>query len=157
MNKKLKLTDMTGVWSGKNQLWHPPDPVQSSRAEAKVSSAARDGVVVITYSWQHAGQTEEGLLAIRTDPNPVDTDAVWFDSWHTCHKFMQFCREPDFQDHLLAVRGTYAVPSGPDWGWRILLHSDETDRFVIRMYNVTPDGGESLAVETAYVREGLES
>jgi hypothetical protein len=33
------------------------------------------------------------------------------------------CRGPVQLDPLLSVRGYYAAPPGPDWGWRIDLQS----------------------------------
>ena len=56
-------------------------------------------------------------------------------------------------DTRLSVRGTYAAPPGPDWGWRIdVTPAGDTLRVV--MYNVWPQeqgGKEELAVEAEYV------
>ena len=51
----------------------------------------------------------------------------------------------------LAVKGTYAAPPGPDWGWRIEITPDEGTLRVV-MFNIWPEGKEALAVETVYTR-----
>jgi hypothetical protein len=55
----------------------------------------------------------------------------------------------------LSVRGSYAAPPGPDWGWRIdVIAGGEKLRIV--MFNVWPQehgGKEDLAVEAVYARE----
>jgi hypothetical protein len=53
-----------------------------------------------------------------------------------------------------SVRGTYAAPPGPDWGWRIDVTPDG-DKLRIEMHNVWPEeqgGKEELAVEAVYGR-----
>lgn len=54
----------------------------------------------------------------------------------------------------VALRGTYAAPPGPDWGWRIdLIPTAATLRIVL--HNVFPagmGGQEAVAVEAEYTR-----
>lgn len=152
MEKKLQLTDLVGEWSGLNRLWvFPGDPVRESNTNASVVLAARGALVSITYNWNYEGKPQEGILLVRTDPDPEDAVVVWFDSWHTGNQFMLFQRGEE-QEGLLSVRGSYSAPPGPDWGWRIVLDSGNRDTFHILMYNITPDGEEALAVEARYTR-----
>jgi hypothetical protein len=64
------------------------------------------------------------------------------------------CSGPKPGGSTLSVRGTYAAPAGPDWGWRIDVTSDRDEmRFV--MHNVWPQeqgGKEELAVAAVYQR-----
>ena len=53
-------------------------------------------------------------------------------------------------DGAIAVRGSYAAPPGPDWGWRIVIRPAGKPALHIVMYNVTPGGQEALAVEATY-------
>lgn len=57
-------------------------------------------------------------------------------------------------DGVASVQGRYAAPPGPDWGWRITLTPSSDAAFVLRMFNITPDGTEMLAVEAPYTRRG---
>jgi hypothetical protein len=61
---------------------------------------------------------------------------------------------PDPGWPALSVRGTYAAPPGPDWGWRIDVTPGGEGLRVI-MHNVWPEeqgGKEELAVEAVYAR-----
>lgn len=152
MNETAKLTEFVGQWSGMNRLWvFPGDPVRESETNASIVFAARGTLALITYTWAYEGKAQEGVLMMRTDPNPEDVQVMWVDSWHTSNKFMQFHSQED-KEGLVAVHGTYAAPPGPDWGWRIVLKSDNTNEFHIVMYNITPDGQEALAVDARYKR-----
>jgi hypothetical protein len=85
--------------------------------------------------------------------------ASWIDSWHMAHQMM-VCRGSLRPDGTLAVQGAYAAPSGPDWGWRIVLDAREPDILRMTMINISPDtqgtpfarGEERLAVEAAFTR-----
>jgi hypothetical protein len=54
----------------------------------------------------------------------------------------------------IAVAGSYAAPPGPDWGWRIEIGPEREGGLSLRMFNVTPEGREDLAVEAHYLRSG---
>ncbi len=152
MNERAKLTELVGRWSGVNRLWvMPGDPVRESETSASVAVAARGALASITYTWAYEGKPQEGVLMVRTESDPDDVGVVWVDSWHTGNKFMLF-RNEGGKEGLVEVRGTYAAPPGPDWGWRIVLGADSADEFRIVMYNITPDGQETLAVEARYTR-----
>jgi hypothetical protein len=54
---------------------------------------------------------------------------------------------------VIDVRGTYAAPPGPDWGWRIQIEAElQAGLLVLLMYNVHPDGKEDLAVQATHRR-----
>ena len=55
---------------------------------------------------------------------------------------------------------SYAAPTGPDWGWRTVIAPEGAgagagagaDAFSIVMYNISPDGEETLAFRNDYAR-----
>jgi hypothetical protein len=52
------------------------------------------------------------------------------------------------------VRGSYAAPPGPDWGWRTDV-TPNAERLRVVMHNVWPEaqgGKEELAVEAVSTR-----
>ena len=53
---------------------------------------------------------------------------------------------------MIDLRGSYRVPSSPDWGWRTVIEPGESDTLRLIMYNVTPDGREELAVEATFAK-----
>ena len=117
---------------------------------------------------KHVELTEEGVRTVTTCANDLgaaiqDTFATdgaagavtarWTDTWHTGNQPMA-CSGPRPAGTTLSVRGTYAAPPGPDWGWRIDVAADG-ERLRIVMYNVWPQeqgGKEELAVEAVYER-----
>ena len=82
-----------------------------------------------------------------------DRDVVtahWFDSWHTGNKVMQL-EGAAGSDGAVIMRGTYAAPPDPDWGWTIRIEPGR-DRFRMIMHNISPEGSAALAVEAEYER-----
>jgi hypothetical protein len=56
------------------------------------------------------------------------------------------------EGHAIDVRGAYPTGGGaPDWGWRTRLEATATT-WAMTMFNVSPDGDETLAVNARYER-----
>lgn len=154
MNVRDRLLDLAGDWVGTNRLWlTPDDPVRVSETRASIVRAAGRGFALIRYGWEESGQSQDGVLTIRTSPEPDALDMVWIDSFHTGGRFMAFKREADGGRSISAL-GSWPAPPGPDWGWRIVVNAVSAGEFAILMYVITPDGAEGLAVEAKYSRVG---
>lgn len=152
MSVRARIAELVGEWSGTNRLWlTPADPVRESETTASVALAARGAFATIRYTWADAGEPQDGVLLVRIAPEPSPLDMVWIDSWHTGGKFMEFRSEED-RDGSMSALGSYAAPPGPDWGWRIVVAAEAETGIQITMYNVSPVGNETLAVEAKYIR-----
>jgi len=57
-------------------------------------------------------------------------------------------------DGVITLVGSYEAPPGPDWGWRTVIEPVTDDSFKLLMYNITPEGEETIAVENRYSRAG---
>ncbi len=148
----MKLTEWVGEWSGTKRLWFTPDePAKESSSSASIFLAAGDACVVFRYMWAFDGKPQDGILLVRTHPEKSKLDMVWIDSLHTGGNFMEFHGE-ESSDGSISALGSYSAPQGPDWGWRIVLDLDAGPGIQIRMFNITPDGDEALAVEMSYTR-----
>lgn len=102
------------------------------------------------YTWAYRDAPQEGSFLIGHDAGAGEATAHWIDTWHMNDKVMA-CRGPAEPGAALSLRGSYACPPGPDWGWRtVITLGDRILRIV--MYNVTPEGQEALAVEAEYGR-----
>jgi len=152
MSVPSALRDLAGEWAGENRLWLcTEEPARHSQATASVALAAQGRFATIRYTWAEEGQPQDGLLLLGMDPRRETWEAAWIDSWHMGDKIM-LCRGAADAGGAISVRGAYAAPPGPDWGWRIEIHAEAADRFEMIMYNISPEGEEALAVEARYTR-----
>jgi hypothetical protein len=151
MSVPTPLIALAGKWQGTNKLWmYPEAPVKESDSMLEISPAAMGKFASLHYTWAEEGQAQEGLLLVGSEVE-AQAQVVWVDAWHMQDKMM-ICLGSMESNGGFSVRGTYAAPPGPDWGWRITLEAQEAGNLCLRMYNQTPDGLEALAVETIYRR-----
>lgn len=141
---------LAGAWAGTSRLWLPPaeEPYESSTT-ATLSPIVGGKFVQLGYTWAFEGEAQEGVLLIGHEPEHGAVTVVWADSWHMGNKFM-LC-QGQIENNQIVVRGSFAVESGPDWGWRIELEVVR-ETLHMRMYNVEPAGDEMLGVKAIYTR-----
>ncbi len=144
------LAELTGRWQGTNHLWlDPNEPARESMATAVCQPVAQGKFFNLHYTWAEDGQPQDGVLLLGQSQEQLS--AAWVDSWHMHDKMMQ-CTGTAAAD-AVSVQGSYAAPPGPDWGWRITLQPQSADQFRLIMYNITPAGEDTLAVEAVFSRE----
>jgi len=144
-----KLSAIEGSWSGTNRLhlgdWSPEEPILESEATAEVSKRAGGQFLEISYTWKYKGETKEGVILLGTEPKSGTVKASWTDSWHMAHQLMN-CEGREMEHGGVDVNGTYKVEGHPEWGWRTeIIPEDNSFRYL--MFNVSPEGEESIAVE----------
>ncbi len=146
------LIDCTGTWNGINTL---QDPHTNAPAEsvsmARVTPVLDGRFVRFDYTWSYEGKPQTGSLLFGFDQKEQIYSAYWIDSWHMGNKAME-CRGLAQEGGIISVRGSYAAPPGPDWGWRIDLFPVDGITLKMVMYNIWPEGQEDLAVEAEYTR-----
>jgi hypothetical protein len=148
-----RLTDLVGAWSGTSRLWlMPGDPGHDSDSTAQVEAVAQGQFFVLRYTWAFEGDPHDGMIVFPSGASETSTRSVWLDSWHMADAVMvcDTTRDGD----VVSLHGSYAAPPGPDWGWRIEIEPGEGSSLVVRMFNITPDGEEALAVLAEYERAG---
>ncbi|MDF9750331.1 DUF1579 family protein [Arthrobacter sp. ES3-54] len=132
------MTPLLGTWQGQNRSRiMPTDDYRDSAATAAVQVTAAY-FASLAYTWSDGESPQEGLLLVAggaSDAEPAA--AVWVDSWHTGKALMQFSGTVD-GDGVLRLNGSYAAPTGPDWGWQIHIHPGEGQGGRITMHNVVP-------------------
>jgi hypothetical protein len=144
------LAVCTGRWIGRNRLQDPHANIaDDSAATAVLTSILNGRFLRFDYTWTYKGAPQEGSLLISGDKAAAVT-AYWIDSWHMGDLAMT-CRGSVEADGVVSLRGSYAAPPGPDWGWRIDLTSKDGKLRMV-MFNIWPDGREELAVEADYSR-----
>jgi Protein of unknown function (DUF1579) len=156
MNFYEILNKSVGKWSGINRLhtpWIEENPVRESNSTAVIELTARGRFLKIEYDWTFEYALQEGLILIGNENESDSIKAFWIDSWHLSDKFM-VSEGRLGADDIISLKGFYTVPENPDWGWRTIIEPKSEDSFKILMFNVSPEGEETLAVEMMFKRQG---
>ncbi len=152
MNMLDRLAACAGTWRGTNRLHDPnTNKPEDSSSTVIVTPMLAGRFVRLDYTWAYQGRAQEGSLLLGSDADAGAVTAHWIDTWHMGDKVMA-CRGPAPDDATLSVRGSYAAPPGPDWGWRIDLTPAVGATLRLLMFNIDPDGREEPAVEATYTR-----
>ncbi|MDZ4811297.1 MAG: DUF1579 family protein [Pseudomonadota bacterium] len=153
---KLSTTPMywIGSWVGTNRLWMDGSrsPALSSESRAQIAPEANGNFLHMRYRWQYEAVEQEGCLLLGNQNASDAITAAWCDSFHMSGKLM-FCTGSVNASGDVDMRGSYAAPPGPDWGWRISLSMASADRLCMQMFNIDPHGLEELAVKADYLRD----
>ena len=145
-----RLAACAGRWQGSNRLHDPHTGKPEDSASAAALTTLLGGRFVrLDYDWSYQDARQEGSLLIGHQSDRGRATAHWIDSWHMSDGVMA-CEGAVDTDGTIDVRGGYAAPPGPDWGWRIIVSPAGGTALHIVMYNVTPEGEEALAVEVTY-------
>lgn len=147
----------TGNWQGTSRLHDPitelPEDSASSlmiqNADASAEAEGDAPATLIGYTWAYQGAPQQGTLLLYA--KATNPRAQWLDTWHTGGEPMPLDTESD-SETALSLRGSYAAPPGPDWGWRIVLEP-RSETLQLRMDNITLDGEALVAVEATYRRD----
>jgi hypothetical protein len=137
----MVLAKLRGRWSGTNKLWFE-DLSRPEVSDATVTVSPER----IVYSWAYQGKPQSGTIDLSRTGE--EWRASWLDSWHT-HMPMR-CVGANEGGKLILLGG-YRMQDA-DWGWRIELALDLLGRFFMRMFNIDPEGRETLAVELDCLR-----
>lgn len=154
MDALERLAACAGTWRGTSTLQDPMSgKADESPSAATVTPVLGGRFVRLDYTWSYDGKPQEGSLLVGLDRKAGTASAHWIDSWHMGSKVMALGGPAGDGGGALVVRGTYAVPNHPDWGWRIDLLAEDGEALRVVMYNVWPEGKqEDLAVEAVYTR-----
>jgi hypothetical protein len=139
-----------GNWHGTNRLQDPnTNAPDESPSTATVVLMLGGKFVRIDYTWVYQGTPQAGSLLIGYESQANLATAVWIDTWHVGDTIM-VCKGNADADGAISVRGAYAAPGGPDWGWRTVIRPSAGRSLHVVMHNISPDGQEYLAVEADY-------
>ena len=146
------LAARAGCWHGSNRLHDPYSGKPEDSASSAVLTPLLGGLFIrLDYDWSYRGARQEGSLLIGCQPDHGRMSVHWIDSWHMSHDVLG-CTGAVEESGDVDVRGSYAVPPGPDWGWRIVIRLAEPAALHVVMHNVTPGGEEDVAVEATFTR-----
>jgi hypothetical protein len=153
MSVRPSLAELAGSWKGNYRLHTSrlPQTTHDSESKCNVDLRVNGQFLAIEYDWVYEDKRQEGVLIVGCDEASDAVQAIWSDSWHMSHKFM-ICDGTIDDGGKVNMIGSYSAPEGPEWGWRIEL-APEKDSLRIKMFNISPEGDEEIAVESNYSRE----
>ena len=152
MSKLAGLAACAGNWRGVNKLWYPENEApKESAATAKVTPVLGGKFLRFDYTWGFEGTEQEGSFLIGCQSKTGALTGQWIDSWHMGEAVMS-CSGDCPSGETLVVRGSYAAPPGPDWGWRIEITPNEGRTLLMRMFNISPGGQDMAAAEASFER-----
>jgi Protein of unknown function (DUF1579) len=150
VNPVESLAACAGSWRGANTLQDPNTGKPEESPSTVTVTPVLDGRFVrLDFTWAYQGKPQEGSLLVGFDPKSGEVSGHWIDSWHMGRAVLA-CKGTAAEG-TIAVRGSYAAPPGPDWGWRIEI-TPGSEALRITHTNIDADGTEDLAVEGIYSR-----
>lgn len=105
----------------------------------------------VDYTWSYQGKPQAGSFLVGFHAKANAVSAYWIDTWHMGHLGME-CRGTLDKAGGASLRGSYAAPPDPDWGWRTEIIPDGIRSLRVTMHNISPDGRKEIAVEAEYTR-----
>lgn len=151
------FNDCAGEWKGTTRLylsWPPErEDVSESRLEARVELGGL--ALSVRYTWAFEGRPQEGLMVVTLDRKTGQATGAWADTFHQQPALMALAGA--LQEDGVSMRGEYAAPEGPPWGWRIALRWQGGEELLLEMDNITPEGEAAPAVRAEYRREREQS
>ena len=143
--RHTELARLKGRYTGRTKTWlRPAAPPDEADGALDVEVILGGRWLRLTQAGSVAGKPHAGELLLGFHSDEKCYQATWLDSFHT-GSAMMWSSGPPRPDGVIAVTGSYAA-GAERWGWRTELHTD--DGLLIRMFNISPAGNETIAIET---------
>ena len=151
----LKLASLVGNWSGNTLTWFEKDVLaDDSPMEAKITLIMDGRFLNYEYSGVLNEKPYEGKMLWSYDLGNAKCQCSWVDTFHMGTAIMH--SEGTENKNGFIVAGQYGwIGIGEPWGWRTELEIINPNQFILRAFNISPEGEEAKATETIYHR--LES
>jgi hypothetical protein len=151
----IQLESFAGAWRGTSRLlMHGPNGLEEFVSETSLRASVELGglLLEVRYDWSHEGETRHGLLVAGFDPKGGTVNAAWMDTFHQRAGLMICTGDEAPAASGFLVKGSFAAPEGPPWGWTIGLRLDAEGRLLFEMDIITPAGESAPAVRAEYQR-----
>lgn len=148
----LRLASLVGNWDGSTSTWFEADVLaDESPMQGKINLLLDGRFINYEYKGTLNGKSFEGTMTWGYDLGNEKCQCSWIDTFHMGTAIMH--SEGHETRSGFVVLGSYSGPGIPiPWGWRTELEIINPDQFIIRAYNISPEGDETKATETIYHR-----
>ena len=147
------LASMAGGWTGNIQNWFDPKtPPIEAPIKGSIQLILGGRFAIYMYESRMDDEPQQGMFTFGYNTSLERCEASWMDNIHNSTAIM-FCTGELIPPNGFWVLGSYADPSGgPDWDWRTELEVTDANHLTMRAYNISPDGSETLAIQTNLTR-----
>lgn len=139
---------MVGGWAGTTRSWPEPDGTpDESRTQGSLQLILEGRFAIYLYQTSVDGEAQHGMFTFGYNTTLDQFEASWVDTFHNNTAIM-FC-VGQAKGNGFSVVGSYpSSDGGPDWGWRTEVEQPDRDHLHITAYNISPEGGEAMAIQT---------
>ena len=155
-----RLARMAGRWTGNAKTYaDPSNPEQAEIAplDGTIEMILGGRFLRFAYVSRALGESIAGELTIAYEKGDRLFRMSWIDSLHTSPAILVSESKPVPEGDgaaTITAFGTYFAGEGqPRWGWRTELDDQTDGQLRVRMFNIMPDGEESIGVEIDLTRD----
>ncbi|WP_205314194.1 DUF1579 family protein [Pedobacter namyangjuensis] len=148
----LRLASLAGNWDGNTRTWFEKDVLADESPMRGKMILLMDGrFLAYEYTGKINGKPFEGRMVWAYDLENQQCQCSWIDTFHMGSAIMYSVGNET--GNGFSVLGSYGSPQMPEkWGWRTELEIINSDQFIIRAFNISPEGESAKATETIYHR-----
>lgn len=148
----LRLQTLIGNWDGTTRTWFEKDILaDESPTMSKIVNLLNKRFIRYEYRGTINGKNHEGLMVWGFDLDNNKCVCTWVDSFHMGTGIL--FSEGHATRNGFSVTGQYNNLEWPEpWHWRTELEILNSDQFILRAFNIAPNGDETKAIETINLR-----
>lgn len=147
------LNSLVGNWEGQTKTWFEPgEPIDVATIKGTIKPLFDGRFIQHEYASSFQGAAFEGFAIYGYHIKTGKFQCAWMDTFHmgTGIMFSEGSKAGKFFDVLGGYEASAEDPTL--WGWRTEITILDENELLITFYNISPEGQEAKATETAYRR-----